>query len=682
MISLLAHVVLVSQVSVKRLVDSVIVSNGQANLTLSLTRGSAGIEWGQDGRTQDLFAETRLSDGVLRNSSAYLRHEIGASDVREVHDKFGTGVLVVIHHRKDNEPELRQEFWMYEGQSEVLTRLTVVGANPVTTNYLAPMITTSPVSLAGKGEIQSLFVPYDNDMYFRYRSDGWGEGEGDGDGSYGLGAIYDDVMRRGIVVGVLDHDTWKSAVRFKRGDGTNASGLTAYAGVTSKYTHDTQPHGSITGKEVSSPRMSIGLYADWRAGLERFGDLNLVVNPLLKWKGAVPFGWNSWAGHKTKVNANDAKAATDFFDQNLSNVRTNGTAFINFDSFWDNLKRPELLEFVRRAHEKGLKAGIYYTPFTGWSDLDRKVNGTNYTYRDLVMKDAKGEPQPKLDGGWPLDPTHPGSIARIDKQLADFVAWGFDFVKFDFLSHGSMEGPHYDPKIMTGTQAYAFGMKRIADDLAPAKVGRPIFISLSIAPLFPNVYAHSRRISCDVFSNIGATEYLMNSSTYAWWENRRIYPFSDADATCVYQPMDEPPVTEAESISRMTATVISGGMLFSGDDLTKPEARARVEKLFTNREVIDLAKKGLAFRPIDGHTATTAGDQFVWIDSKGRNGYLAIFNYGKTDKDVQVGFVRAGFGTGTWNLFELWTGEKSRVQGELSVSLPPMTCRLYKVSKS
>ncbi len=681
MISLLTILTFSSQVEVKRGADLVTVSNGGASLILNLKRGSAAVEWGQDGRARQLFAETRLADGGLRTSAEYAQHEVAASDVRQVKDAFGSGVRVVFHHRQSGQPELRQEFWMYDGQPEILTRLTVVSTSPVTTNYLAPLVTKDPVTLKTKGDIQCLFVPYDNDMYFRYRSDGWGEGEGDGDGSYGLGAIYDDVTRRGIVVGVLDHDTWKSAVRFKRGNGTNASALTAYAGVTSKYTHDTQPHGSITGKEVSSPRMSIGLYADWRTGLERFGDLNLVVNPLLKWKGAVPFGWNSWAGHKTKVNANDAKAATDFIDQNLPNLRTNGTAFINFDSFWDNLKRPELLEFVRHAHERGLKAGIYYTPFTGWSDLDRKVNGTNYTYRDLVMKDAKGEPQPKLDGGWPLDPTHPGTLARIDKQLADFVEWGFDFVKFDFLSHGSMEGPHYDAKIMTGTEAYAFGMKRIVDDLSPRKVGRPVFVSLSIAPLFPNIYAHSRRISCDVFSNIGATEYLMNSSTYAWWQNRRIYPFSDPDATCVYQPMDEPPVTEAESISRMTATVISGGMLFSGDDLTKPEARARVQKLFSNKPVVDLAKRGLTFRPVEGHTATTAGDQFVWIDPKSKNGYLAIFNYSKADKPVQVDLSRAGFGSGNWNFDELWMGKTSQVRDRLTVTLPPMTCRLYKLSK-
>ncbi len=41
------------------------------------------------------------------------------------------------------------------------------------------------------------------------------------------------------------------------------------------------------------------------------------------------------------------------------------------------------------------------------------------------------------DGGLAMDPTHPGTQQRIDYYVNLFTNWGFDFVKLDFLSHGS-----------------------------------------------------------------------------------------------------------------------------------------------------------------------------------------------------------------------------------------------------
>ena len=64
--------------------------------------------------------------------------------------------------------------------------------------------------------------------------------------------------------------------------------------------------------------------------------------------------------------------------------------------------------------------------------------------------------------------------------------------KLDFLSHGAIEGKHYLPN-MTAMRAYNYGMQYVRD-----AVGGKMFVSLSIAPLFPGAeYAHSRRISCD-----------------------------------------------------------------------------------------------------------------------------------------------------------------------------------------
>jgi hypothetical protein len=336
------------------------------------------------------------------------------------------------------------------------------------------------------------------------------------------------------------------------------------------------------------------------------------------------------------------------------------------------------MEFVRHAHARGLKAGIYWTPFNRWGGLEDKVGIGEYRFRDLALKNAQGEPLEKLDGAYPLDPTHPGTLARIDRELKEFVDQGFDYVKLDFMSHGALEGRHFDPKVPTGTAAYAVGMRRIAADLAPKKVGRPFFISLSIAPLFPHGYAHSRRISCDVFANIGASEYLMNSANYAWWEAGRLYRFNDPDHTCVYQPMDDMVVSEAEARTRFVASIVAGGMMIQGDDLTKPEARLRVLGLFQNERSLNVARRGVPFRPIDGDTGSAAGDAF--LRDEGETVLVAAFNYDRSKrKRRRLTLARLGLSTGPWTVQDLMTGKERPLNGELSLDLSPMDCALVRL---
>ncbi|HWD37351.1 MAG TPA: hypothetical protein VG944_00760 [Fimbriimonas sp.] len=648
-------------VTVQREAAHLLVDNGQVRLSLDLSSGLYDVTWPGHASAKRLWSEARTSDGVLCRSTDG-PHSI--DKVKTIHDRFGSGIEVTVADKG-----LKRHYWIYRGSAEVLVRLDLISPQPVSSSYLAPIVSSSPVDFKGGEPQQSLFVPYDNDMYVRYSSDSWNQD------SYEVGAVYDNRSRHGLIVGSLDHDVWKSAVRFDKG-----AGFQAHTGATGKWTHDTQPHGLFTGRVVSSPRMSIGWYDDWRKGLERFGALNALVRPPLPAPGPVPFGWSSWSGYKDKIRASDAKAAVDFFRKELPSFRSGGTAYMNLDSFWDNLKPDERKEFVSHCHAAGLKAGIYTTPFTAWGNLNDPVAGTPYKVRDLVLKDAQGNPLPKLSGGWPLDPTHPGTLQKIDKQLTEFLNMGFDLVKLDFLTHGSLEGQHFDPKITTGTEAYNFGMKHISDFVSMNRIGRSVFLCLSIAPMFPNGYAQSRRISCDVFANIGATEYLMNSVTYGWWTHHRLYDFNDPDSSCIYQPLGEPPVTEAEARSRLTASVVTGGMLLGGDAMTKPEARDRVKRLFSNEEIMKLARRSIAFEPVNGDTGSKAGDLFEWAD--GKIAYVAAFNYDKVStKTLSISLSRLGL-KGTWQVHDLWSKADSSCSGSLAIKLAPMDCALLRLTRA
>ena len=649
--------------------DQIKFDNGKVAVAFSKATGRFGISWGSDAGFDDAYGEVGLADGSSLKTTDYPRHDIVRTKQK---DAFGAGVgYTVTHVGKPGAPKLVQRFWIYPGRAEIVVRLDVEGSSSVGATRIAPAVTDGVIRFKHSGPLQSLFVPYDNDNYFRFRSDAWSEPEA----SCEVGALYDDRTRQGLVVGSLDHDIWKSGVRFQR-DG----GVRAYSGMTSKYTHDRGGHGVVSGKQVQSARFVLGLYPDWRTGLERYGDLNALVQPPLPWNGPPPFGWNSWSGHKNKVNLPAMDAALDFVGHKLTLLRSGGTAYINFDSFWDNLTRDERVAFVRRVHTAGLKAGIYWTPFVNWGEPDWKSVG-DFHFRDMQLKDEKGQLLPKLDGGWPLDPTHPGTLQRIDENLKDFVDQGFDYIKFDFMTHGALEAKHFDPKVQTGTAAYRAGMQRIVADLAPAKVGRPIFISLSIAPMFPQGFAHSRRISCDIFSNIGASEYFLNSQNYGWWEAGRLYRFSDPDSACEYQALGEPPTTEAEAITRFTASVIGGGMMIEGDNLTNPDAQARVLQIFSNRAALDLARRAPRFRPIEGNTGDKAGDTFLYREGD-RTAYIAVFNFDKvSDKAMRLNFDRLGLAPGAWNATDLWTGDKRVASDEISFQLRPMQCSLVQLKR-
>lgn len=639
-------------------------SSGDVRLLIEPAQGRFVISKGpgknslasMDGAT----GEVAMPDGSVWNTRSADRHSLS---YRAIRDGFGRGVEITVRHGTGAR-ELRQKFWMYRDRPEVLTRLDAIGIG--STNRVTPIAGAQARSQSAP-YANRLEVPYDNDGYNRYHSDGR-------DGrSHGVTALYDGAGH-GVVIGSIDHELWKSGIAFGK-DGR----LDAIAGMTENG-RDKAPHGTIAGDEIRSPRFSIGFSDDWRGGMERYGELNAIVKPALAWKGGVPFGWNSWSAHKAKLKNEDVIAATDFIANDLPTFRNGRTAYVNMDSFWDNLTQTQRKAFVGRAHGAGLKAGTYWTPFVAWGELDSGVGGDiPYRYRDLALKDAKGEPLPKLDGGWPLDPTHPGTLARIDRQMKEFVEEGYDFVKLDFTTHGALEGRHHNPKVRTGNEAYAIGMQRIVADLAPKRIGRPFFISLSIAPLFPHGFGHSRRISCDAFADIGASEYMLNSATYGWWTENRLYRFNDPDHTVVYQAMDEGPTSEAEGLTRINASLVAGGMLLEGDALGHPEAQSRVKRLFTNPAVLALARRAKAFRPLDVATGERASEVFVLRD--GGRTYIGAFNYDREKPLSREVSLRGLNLAGRFLVTDLWTGTKREVADSVTFTLPPRSSTLVVLEK-
>lgn len=659
-------------------------SDHEPKISFDKVAGTFSLVWPDGTSVGPVAASVELTDGKHWATPDYPKHTVKTlhSGPRGLSAEAMRG-WEIRSYGAAGAPEMRQRIYLEPGAPFVLTEVEVTSREKLSSRRMAPVVLAAKgaVHLAVVKKPTVLFVPNDNDMWVHYNEPIDAAKDPD---SYEVTAVFDNASRKGLVLGSVTHDVWRTGVLARElGDGVVGK-LEVFGGATGHWTHDVDPHGAVTGTTLRSPLVMVGYYADWRDGMEAYGKVNAQIHPPLAWSEGVPFGWNSWAAYLMKIDAKKYLAAADFIHSELEprSYKNHGTTYVNWDGGWTDVSEDQLIAAAKHLHANGQKAGIYYTPFSYWSDdLKKPVEGTDgkYTYGDILLRDSKGEPLPKIDGARPLDPTHPGTIARIDYELARFVKWGYDSVKLDFLNCGSMEGVHHDPAITTGVAAYAYGMQRIEDDVNPKKIGRPFFLSLSIAPLFP-AYGHSRRISCDAFGRIDDTEYMLNAATFGWWTNGTLYAFNDPDHTVISK--DEDPYhgtapkgsvqTLEEARSRVTGSVIAGTVLLDSDDLMDARAQERAKELLTNKAVLDVAREGRAFRPVEGDAGTSAAAAFVRSEADGSL-LVAVFNYNRTEsKSVKVALSRLGLDAAkTYRVTDLWTGKTSDVRGAVGLELGP-----------
>lgn len=655
--------------------------------------GTFTFKWPDGTSVGPISASVELTNGQHWATTDFPKHQIrklsGSPSGLNV---AGTQEWEIRSYGAKGAPELRQHLYLQPGAPFVLTDFEASSRQPLSSRRMAPVVLAAKgvANFAVEKKPTVLFVPSDNDMWVHYNEPIDPAKDPD---SYEVTAIFDNASRKGMILGSVSHDVWRTGVLARDLGNGVVRKLEIYGGATGHWTHDVEPHGAVSGTTLRSPLVMVGYFADWRDGMETYGKVNAQVHPPLSWTGGVPFGWNSWAAYLEKVDTKKYLAAADFIHSELEprGFENHGTTYVNWDAGWTNVKEDQLIAAAKHIHEQGQKAGIYFTPFSYWSDDFKKpVEGTDgkYTYGDILLRDSKGNPLPKIDGARPLDPTHPGTIARIDYELARFVTWGYDGVKLDFLNCASLEGVHHDTAITTGVAAYAYGMQRIEDDLSPKKIGRPFFLSLSIAPLFP-AYGHSRRISCDAFGRIEDTEYMLNAATFSWWTNGTLYAFNDPDHTVISRDADpyhgQAPAgsiqTLEEARSRMNGSVIAGTVLLDSDDLMDPRAQQRARELLTNSAILNVAREGRAFRPVEGDSGVNAAATFVRSESDGSI-LVAVFNYNRNaGSSVRIALSRLGLDAAKpYRMTDLWTGKSSDASKAITLELNPAQSTIVRLT--
>jgi autotransporter-associated beta strand protein len=639
--------------------STLIMSNVNVQVQFNLTSGRADFYWQNSKKIAGFYAGVGLAQYLT--DTVYGSHAWSVLSSNEV----------VVTSTNAGLPTMNQYFEL--NQNDSFLTWVAVQSPGTNSNWMSPVVmdTAGGVDLGSYNDDRALIVPWDNNSYsYTYN----GMSINNTNYSYEVGAFYDNTTRTGLVVGSVTHDQWKTGIYFQ-GANHKLNLMNVYGGLAwgnALEGADVLPHGAVTGTNISSPIVFVGFGADWRTVMEAYANANTAQVPALPWQGGVPFGWNSWYAYGTSVSYSNATAAAAFIKNNLQTSQFNdqGTVYINLDSYWSNLSDSQLQQFASNCHANGQKAGIYWTPFVYWGTASQGSNstmtGSSYLWSAAYLRTPGASVQNPNKQGIALDPTHPGVQQMIAYYLNYFTGFSYDYLKLDFLTHGALEGVHYATNVTTGIQAYNQGMQYLLQQ----NNGR-MFLSESIAPVFPYQYAHSRRIACDTDTTISQTAFELNGVTYGWWISGRLYAFNDPDM------MKFAGGTANENQSRLISGAISGTVFLDSDDLASSTGQSLALTCLTNAAINAVARLGQTFRPVEGNTGTNATEEFVL--QNGANWYLAVLNYSASATNESVDFTRAGIPSSTCGALDLWSGAFDNVNGFLSVSLAAKQSKLFQL---
>ena len=608
-------------------------------------------------------AETEAGSRISTRTAA-----LKSRSAQAVSDCLGNGRQIVSVYEEGG-LTLTQKLTLYPEGDLVVQILLREEGKLTRTRYMVPFSAPYP-SADGKRVFLSLdqkmlLVPYDNDMWLRYESCVPAAGRP----SYDVTAVYDEDTLEGMVIGALDFDVWKNAVRWNSHD---ARSLIAFCGIADGGTHDVCPHGIVEGWEVASARFVLSWQNDVRRGMEYYGDLCAKVCPARPWKnGRVPFGWNSYAALGGTLTVDHWKQAGEFMHDALPNYcDEEGVSYVNLDGAF-GLDQNRIREIIDEIHARGQKAGWYAAPCNCPAALaDLPVKGTDLRVKDLFLKDFDGRPLPPADNTVPFDVTHPVWEAYARKNIRILTGLGVDYIKIDFLTHGSVEGDHYI-KNVTGRMALNRVYRLLQEEIDAC--GREIFVSLSIAPLFPYFLGNARRCCCDSFGHYDDVRYVLNALNFAWWTNGRIYRYNDPDHVPLYHSVIDgrEATSENEARSRYYSAVISGTVMMlsdnygpDGDPQIIEECRRRALALANDAAANRLARLGKAFVPVELRDGTTP---FYTLSHEGRH-YAAVFNFSAQTAGLSFDARKGGL-PAKGSFSDIHGGERTPYDGRLSVTL-------------
>ena len=123
-------------------------------------------------------------------------------------------------------------------------------------------------------------------------------------------------------------------------------------------------------------------------------------------------------------------------------------------------------------------------------------------------------------------------------------------------------------------------------------------------------------------------------------------------------------------------------MLIDSDDFRIKEARKRAIEMLTCEEINAVAKRNVAFRPVEGNTKDAACDTFISYEESEDALYLAVFNFSNDKaKTIKVNSERIGLDpSAEYEMYDLWSKETEKITGDFEIQLEAAQPKLFRIT--
>jgi alpha-galactosidase len=352
---------------------------------------------------------------------------------------------------------------------------------------------------------------------------------------------------------------------------------------------------------------------------------------------APPTGWCSWYCFGPRVTAQQVLDNLDFIAKNVPSLK-----YIQIDdgyqpamgdwletgaAFGGNVQ-----SVLKQIRDRGFEPAIWVAPFVA-----EENSNVFRQHPDWFVTDEAGRPL-RSDlvtfGGWRrgpwyvLDGTHPEVHKHFETVFGTMRRdWGCTYFKLDANFWGAIHGGRFRDPAATRIVAYRRGMQAIlrgAGDSFILGCNHPIWPSLGLI--------HGSRSSNDIRRDWNRFKTTAQQNLNRNWQNGRLW-WNDPDAVVLTGDL-----SEQEFQFHATVIYASGGMVLSGDDLTKISS-ARLAML---RKLLPPA--GIAADFDDD--SLRAG----WI-KKGNTQIACVFNWNEKPQTQSIRLLQP------CRISDYWTGE-------------------------
>ncbi|MFJ9565832.1 glycoside hydrolase family 27 protein [Streptomyces fuscichromogenes] len=425
-----------------------------------------------------------------------------------------------------------------------------------------------------------------------------------------------------------------------------------------------------------------------------------TARPLPARRLRPPMGWNSWDCYGTTVTEEEVLANAEFMREHLlphgwdtvvvdiqwyePTARAHGynpDAPLVLDGHGRQLPAPNRFPsaadgagfgpLAARVHAMGLRFGLHIMRGIPRRAVEAElpVLGTEFTAAQVADTDSVC---PWNSDNYGLDHDHPGAQAYYDSQVAQFAAWGVDFVKAD-----DMLFPYHEREIAAYARAVERSGRDIELSLSPGT-------DMSLARLdHLREHATMWRVCDDLWDRWEDVEaQFARMARWAPWQGPRgwadadMLPLGHIGIRAERGADRQSALTHAEQVSLLTLWLVSRSPLMMGGDL--PTSPSETIALLSNDEALDVL-----WHSTGNQEVLRERDLVLWTarDTDGHARYAAVFSLADEERRVEMPLGAIG-ATPRDGVRELWTRTDTVHDGrQLVAVLPAHGAALYRLAE-